>query len=272
LTLQDRVVSLLKKSPADQYSIYRAAGSSMSEITKTIADLQNKKIIHVIKYRKSERTGLDVPVYSLSAKRRDKLDIHSLLAGVTSERLVEYDFLSRNLITTSKNKKILDVGTAGSGLAQALKEFGRRWKVFGIDLVQGGDALMDARSAGFRDGVFDQVICISTLEHIGITENIIDGNGDSNAMQEIFRLVKKGGIAIVTVPYGRKGAMADHRVYDRKALARLVSPFSVEKKEFYRYSAGKWMRCSQATADRSDSPVPLHFHSAACVCLLLRKQ
>ncbi len=69
-----------------------------------------------------------------------------------------------------------------------------------------------------------------------------------------------------------KGGKPDHRVYDRKALSTFVSHFSAEKKEFYRYDAGKWTRCSQAAADSANSQVPLHFHSAACACLLLTKK
>lgn len=271
MTLQDRVISILKKSPADQYTLYRQAGGfSMSEITKTIAGLQQKKIIHVVKYRKSKRTGLDIPVYSLSAGRHDRLDIHGLLAGVTSERLVEYDFLARNLVSPLKNAKILDVGSAGSTLVQAIREFGKRWQAFGIDL-EDGDAVMDARSAGFRDRVFDQVICISTIEHIGLDCGIDDKSGDAKAMQEIFRMLKKGGSAIITVPYGM-GKKPDHRVYDKRALGSLVGRFSVTKQEFYRYDTGKWTKCSQTATGRADFQVPLHFHGAACTCLLLKKQ
>lgn len=243
----------------------------MSEITRTITELQQKKIIHVASYRKSQRTGLDIPVYSLSANRRTKLDVHSLLAGVTSERLIEYDFLARNLVSPLKRANILDVGTAGSALIQAIREFGSRWQVFGIDLAQDCDAEMDARSAGFRDGIFDQVISISTIEHIGLSYNISDENGDTTAMSEIFRLLKKHGSAIITVPYG-KGGKPEHRIYDRKNLGRLIRCFSLVKKEFYHYSAGKWKKCSQATADSANSQVPLHFHSNACACLLLKKQ
>ena len=271
MTLQDRVISILKKSPADQYSLYQqAGGSSMSEITKTIAALQQKKVIHVAKYRKSERTGLDIPVYSLSAGTRSRLDVHSLLAGVTSERLVEYDFLARNLVSPLKNAKILDVGSAGCALLQAIREFRKRWHAFGIYL-EGGDAIMDARSAGFRDGAFDQVISISTIEHIGLACGLDDNDGDAKAMSEIFRMLKKGGSAIITVPYGT-GEKPDHRIYDKMALGILAAGFSVAKQEFYRYDAGKWTKCSQEAAGRADSPVPLHFHAAACACLLLRKQ
>ncbi len=270
--LQDRILAILKKSPADQYSFYRQLGSAnMSEITKAVAELQQQKVIHIAKYRKNERTGLDIPIYSLLAGRRDKLDVHGLLAGVTSERLVEYDFLARNLLSPQRSAIILDVGSAGSALAHAMREFESRWQVLGIDLAQGCDAMMDARSTGLRDGSFDQVISISTIEHVGLACGISDKSGDAKAMQEIFRMLKKGGSAIITVPYGRN-KRPEHRVYDRKALGKLVRHFSMAKTEFYRYSAGKWKKCSQAAADSAESQVPLHFHSAACACLLLKKQ
>ena len=242
----------------------------MSELTKAIAELQQKKILHVAKYRRNERTGLDIPVYSITVLRRHRLDVHGLLAGVTSERLVEYDFVARNLMSPLKNAKILDVGSAGSAFVQAIREFGKRWEAFGIDLDD-GDAIMDARSTGFRGRVFDQVICISTLEHIGLARDIDDKIGDAKAMKEMFRMLKKDGSAIITVPYGMD-KKPEHRIYDKSSLAKLVRPFSVANKEFYRFDAGKWIKCSQADAIRPNSQVPLHFHGAACACLLLRKQ
>lgn len=242
----------------------------MSEITRIIAKLQQKKIIHIASYRKSKRTGLEIPVYSLLAVARQRLDVHALLAGVTSERLVEYDFLSRNLVSAHKRANILDVGSERSALVQTIREFGNRWQVFGIDLARDSDATMDARSMGFRDRIFDQVICISTIEHIGVSCNVNDKNGDEKALREIFRILKKDGSAIITVPYGRSNK-PEHRVYNRKTLGKLVSHLSVEKKEFYNYKAGKWKKCSQAAAERANLQVPLHFHSAACVCLLLKK-
>ena len=242
----------------------------MSEITKIVAELQEKNIIHIARYRKSKRTGLDIPVYSLSAGRRDRLDIHGLLAGVTSERLVEYDFLSRYLISTPKNANILDIGSARAALVQTMREFGSSWQVIGIDLAQGSDAMMDARSTGFRDRVFDQVICISTIEHIGLDYDVNDKHGDAKALKDIFRILKKDGSAIITVPYGWN-EKTEHRVYNRMTLGKLLSHFSVSKKEFYSFDAGKWRKCSQAAAERANSQIPLHFHSAACASLLLKK-
>ena len=294
--LEDTIVSLLAKSPADQYSLYRQIeDTSMSQLLKAITALEQRKIICVAKYRKSDRTGLEVPIYSLSESTAtsksssnsstERLDIHYLLAGITSERLVEYDFVARNLLSPKKQADILEIGSAGSRLAEAITEFGKgKWQVFRIDIADSGcDARMDARMTGLRNEAFDHVICISTIEHIGIGNNggrdDDDYDGDVNTVKEVLRVLKKGGSAIITVPYG-KIKKPDHRVYDRHSLCRLVAVdngFSVAKKEFYSYDAGKWKRCSQGTADSmiaaaADVQAPLHFHSATCACLLLRKR
>jgi SAM-dependent methyltransferase len=296
--LEDTIVSLLAKSPADQYSLYRQIGdTSMSKLLKAICALQQRKIIRVAKYRKSYRTGLEVPIYSLSESSTannnnnssssdrcfKRLDIHNLLVGITSERLVEYEFVARNLVSSKKQAAILDIGSGSSLLAKAIGELGKgKWQVFRIDIAESNcDAKMDARMTGFRKEVFSQVICISTIEHIGIGINSGDDDeeGDLKTVKEILRILKKGGSAIISVPYGKIKKL-NYRVYDRDALSRLVAvdneEFSVAaKKEFYCYDAGKWKRCSQSTADRNiadDVHAPLHFHSMTCACILLRKR
>jgi len=296
--LEDTIVSLLAKSPADQYSLYRQIGdTSMSKLLKAICALQQRKIIRVAKYRKSYRTGLEVPIYSLSERSTannnnnsrssnsgfKRLDMHKLLVGITSERLVEYEFVARNLVSSKKQAAILDIGSGSSLLAKAIGELGKgKWQVFRIDIAESNcDARMDARMTGFRKEVFSQVICISTIEHIGIGINSGDDDehGDLKTVKEILRILKKGGSAIISVPYGKIKKL-NYRVYDRHALSRLVAvdneEFSVAaKKEFYCYDAGKWKRCSQSTADRNiadDVRAPLHFHSMTCACMLLRKR
>lgn len=298
MILEDTIVSLLAKSPADQYSLYRQIGdTSMSKLLKAICALQQRKIIRVAKYCKSYRTGLEIPIYSLSesctANNNNnnsssnsgfkRLDIHNLLVGITSERLVEYEFVARNLVSSKKQAAILDIGSGSSLLAKAIGELGKgKWQVFRIDIAKSNcDARMDARMTGFRKEVFSQVICISTIEHIGIGINSGDDDedGDLKTVKEILRILKKGGSAIISVPYGKIKKL-NYRVYDRHALSRLVAvdneEFSVAaKKEFYCYDAGKWKWCSQSTADRNiadDVHAPLHFHSVTCACILLRKR
>jgi len=245
----------------------------MTELVRAITQLQEAGKIHVTGYRKNDRTGLEFPIYSTLAKEKDTLDFHSLVAGVTSERLVEYDFVSRNLLPKTADATIVEIGSGGSALAPAIRKFGKTFRVLSIDLAEREcdcDARMDARSTGLRESVIDHVICISTLEHVGLSCGVCDESGDIKAMKEILRMLKQDGSAIVTIPFG-SGYMRSHRVYDRKNLSRLIKGFSVAKIEFYCYNSGKWKKCSRAAAEKTKAIVPEQFHNAACVCLLLKK-
>jgi ubiquinone/menaquinone biosynthesis C-methylase UbiE len=167
------------------------------------------------------------------------------------------------------------MGTGTSGLTKAIREFGRgRWLVVGMDFAElDCDARMDARFTAFRNETFDQIFCISTIEHIGV-QGSKDARGDRDVMEEISRILKKKGTAIVSVPYGKNAKVKQgYRIYDHLTLAKLAKPLAIEKKEFYRYSSGKWIKCSETTADQiSDTTIiPLKFHSAVCACLLLKK-
>jgi SAM-dependent methyltransferase len=97
----------------------------------------------------------------------------------------------------------------------------------------------DARALTYRDGTFDRIFSISTIEHI-------PDDGDSVAMEELARVLKPGGICCVTVPWRDTGyeelfksggdpaaywvAATERRVfyqraYDRRTLeARLIKP------------------------------------------------
>jgi ubiquinone/menaquinone biosynthesis C-methylase UbiE len=281
----------------------------MADIRKSISYLQQKKIIYVGGHRKSSRTGARIPIYSLVRKHPssntphniDSLDTDHLLAGTISERVVEYGFLARNLQPYRINMRMLDVGSGRSAVTNALSNFGnnKKWDVFGIDIAKGLPKLfeegkekspvvllrMDARMMGFRDEVFDKVICISTIEHIGMppTHHLVseyDALGDVTALSEIFRILKKGGRAILTVPYEDKniqGYIREHRIYNSSTLARLITRFHVKKKEYYIYVNGRWKSCRNkdiASELRlfANLEVPQYLHSRICLCLLLERK
>jgi SAM-dependent methyltransferase len=311
LNYVDEIISVLKKSGfADRYLLYsQVENAKMADITKTIAYLEQKKIIRVDGHRKNSRTGLRIPIYSLASEHSslnathrgiDRLDLDELLAGVLSERVVEYGFLARNLLPCRSHMKILDVGTERSALTKALLKCGnnKKWEVFGIDIAKGIQRAfkeeneeprhlfmrMDARFMGFRDEVFDKIICISTVEHIGVQSShyIVGENdvlGDVKALSEIFRILKKGGRVVLTIPYidrSTRGNHKEHRIYNSYTLSKLISRFRVKRKEFYIYIEGKWKSCKLKNIVNKlqligNSEIPSYLHSRVCLCLLLEK-
>ena len=96
-------------------------------------------------------------------------------------------------------------------------------------------AVQDARHLTYDTGFFDRIFSISVLEHIP------DG-GDSEAIQEIARVLRPGGSVTITVPYQHAGYREEfvsgpvyerheagqtfyQRHYDRQALEqRLLEP------------------------------------------------
>src|ERR687886_3028507 len=182
-TIKSKIISLLKKSPADQYSIYTQIGEyRMSDITKTIAYLLHNKIIEVINHRKNKRTGFKIPIYSLSSKtnRTNRLDIDDMIAGISPERILEYEFLANNIPSPKTQATILDIGNGESQIIKKLREYGGvKWRTYCIDISDIKEkslskyfSRMDGRVMAFHQQTIDLVICISTIEHIDIPSKL----------------------------------------------------------------------------------------------------
>jgi SAM-dependent methyltransferase len=71
----------------------------------------------------------------------------------------------------------------------------------------------DARRLGYPDAHFDRVYAISVLEHI-------EDDGDSQAMHEIARVLKPGGVCCLTVPFSGSyhESTIDYEVYFKKPV------------------------------------------------------
>lgn len=133
------------------------------------------------------------------------------LEAIPYHKCREALFASRWLPIASTNTQILDVGAGKNALPVY-------WAGMGCDVTamdgsaygfavlralaeaereRGGEARIrfcqgDATRLPFSEGVFDAVSCICMLEHI-------PEDGDIAAMREIFRVLRKGGVAVITV-------------------------------------------------------------------------
>ena len=73
--------------------------------------------------------------------------------------------------------------------------------------------VQDGRALTYADGSFDAAYSVSVLEHI-------PDSGDSAAIRELIRVVRPGGVVVVTVPYDRnyRETFVKGPVYERKPI------------------------------------------------------
>ncbi len=103
-------------------------------------------------------------------------------------------------------------------------------------------AFGDLRAMPFGDGAFDRVVCVSTLEHVGMDNTRYGGASEqapesaATAVAELVRVMAAHGELLITVPYGRAATHDWFRVFDADGLAALLRPavgLQVEVRYFF---------------------------------------
>jgi SAM-dependent methyltransferase len=91
-------------------------------------------------------------------------------------------------------------------------------------------AFGDLRAMPFEDGAFDRVVCVSTLEHVGMDNARYGGASEqapesaATAVAELVRVMAPRGELLITVPYGRAASHGWFRVFDADGLSALLRP------------------------------------------------
>lgn len=193
--------------------------------------------------------------------------IRELKKIYVNERIVEIPFTLCALSRLKPNAEVLDIGCAESVLPLYLSYSGV--KVKGLDYRDypysapnfqflRGDIL----KLPFNSFLFDAVICISTLEHIGIgfyNDPKQSISADTIAMGEIRRVLRSNGILVLSVPYGIGTVNNQQRIYDAAALNKLMEGFKICIQKYYcdiilkDKACNMWTECDKENADKIDS-------------------
>jgi len=212
--------------------------------------------------------------YRLPQKAQDRIftDYYTV-----TERIFEkaYGFVQVGKYS-ARIENILDVGCCFSSLGIELASLG--YKVTGLDindyfLVHSNFRFVkgDVCFAPFSDGVFDLVTAISAVEHIGLGHygDSQDGEGDAKAIREIRRILKPGGLFILTVPFGRKMTTPFFRVYDEAGISRLVQGFQIlDAQYFIDHQELFWTVVTKDEASKQGTNV--RGRNTGNICLLLQ--
>jgi len=127
----------------------------------------------------------------------------------------------------ARKKKVLDIGCGEGYLLSKLQP---QPELYGTDMApsairvaksrikEGNFCLGNATNIPFNSNIFDCIICTEVLEHIA-------GN---DAVKEIYRVLKPGGVALITVPNGKGPSGESHPSHIRSFTFESITAFLEE--------------------------------------------
>jgi hypothetical protein len=110
------------------------------------------------------------------------------------------------------------------------------------------------------EATFDAVVCLSTIEHIGLGaygEAPKNGRADLAAMERIFTLTRPGGLLVLTTRYGASPEQDWlQRTYNDQGLDQLLAGWQVEDLQYLRRDAATvWRLVDRSEAVNSEGSV-----------------
>lgn len=198
----------------------------------------------------------------LSEPPREGYGYHD--AGL-DERVVEYPWaLHRLKERWLPNTPILDAGSALNHphiLAYCRRETLRPISIVTLHYEGHADVsddvryeFSDLRQLPYRDGWFSSVVCISTLEHVGMDNRMYgDSAGASTdpsvevgrALAELRRVTRTGGLLLVSVPFGKRQNRGWLRILDADELQPITHApgWRVDHSQILRATPDGWRAC-----------------------------
>ena len=182
------------------------------------------------------------------------------------ERVVEYAWLFGCLRRDEIGGRLLDAGSALNHSFLLSREPLKRADLTIMTLApekrcQWYDGYSyvfgDLRETFFRDGTFDVVVCISTIEHVGLDNTLLytedssraesDEKGFLRAIREFRRLLKPGAHCYITFPFGKYANLGWYQIFDGTMVQSIVDTFSPTNHsvEYFGYTESGWQRATQ---------------------------
>lgn len=169
------------------------------------------------------------------------------------ERSVELPWLFKNL----KEGSILDIGSNESNYITRLVNEGRDITQLDIrplnNKVNTRKVVCDIRKVTLQDlGKFDNILLISTLEHIGLKAYDNEADWKDSPTQEQLRtfrhcmeFLNDDGRILLTVPYGKYEHCGWLIVYDEDMIKGVKQGYKVLNETYFTLKKDKYVECRQ---------------------------
>lgn len=181
------------------------------------------------------------------------------------------------------DSQILEVGANDEPIANILSLVGH--DVVGVDLRDYNESLRGGLPLNFHflkgdfndmdfNGEFDAVVSTSTIEHLGLEDygatRYPEDNGDILAMQNIWKVLRDGGHAYITVPVGFPYTGGNWRVYSKRLLKeRVIGDFTVMQQIFFASGGFTLNNIHYDTGDLLDEKTAFNQHGPETTTLLI---
>jgi SAM-dependent methyltransferase len=207
------------------------------------------------------RTRDDAVALGLRARERgQRLRWLQAPAG-TDERVIELPWVLSRLRDSGR---VLEVGYAfaeppylGALLRSELELVGVDLATLDVDGMETVEA--DVRDLPFSDDSFDQVLLVSTLEHIGADNSVYGLEQDEPdtadarlaSLRSIRRVLRRDGSLLCTVPLGEPGDYGWFRQEDEAGWLRVFARagYFVEERESYELTSDGWRAAQDFRAE-----------------------
>ncbi|WOD40833.1 class I SAM-dependent methyltransferase [Nodosilinea sp. E11] len=116
----------------------------------------------------------------------------------------------------------------------------------------------DLRHLPLRDEFYDAIVCLSTLEHVGLDNSIYTRSSDDieakstdfiAALHELRRVLKPGGALFISVPFGTYQNFGSFQQFDAALLNKAIAAFGpaqVVEKTYFKYFINGWQVATEA--------------------------